>query len=395
MRAALIALLAAATAASQALASDAAATKPGAAKPAVAGAESLIGRPASELQRRRVKLVEAEAIATPDLPAIIARGGMRDIPPVTAPPVRAPGPGEPDLAYGALQRGFYLTALGFALPRAEAGDPAAQTLIAELYTTGRGVSRNLETAKAWYRLAAERGDADAQFAYASLLLSRAGRDAPRPREVRRYMERAAKGGHPQAQFNLAQMIVEDRPSFRGFELALPHYRAAAEQGLPDAQYVLATMLADGNGLAVPDPVEARRWMRRAADNGFDTAQLELGIWLVNGKGGKRDVAAGRAWLERAARDGNVVAQNRLARLHAFGVGTLIDPVKAGAWHILTKRRGFKDPEMDRRVSTYAEADLKAARDLARSWRTRQVVQRSAGPAPVPATRGGEAGAPRR
>ena len=35
-----------------------------------------------------------------------------------------------DDAYGAFQRGYYLTALALALPRAEKADPAAQTLIA-------------------------------------------------------------------------------------------------------------------------------------------------------------------------------------------------------------------------------------------------------------------------
>ena len=35
------------------------------------------------------------------------------------------GAGEPDLAYGAFQRGFYLTAFALAIERAEKGDPAA------------------------------------------------------------------------------------------------------------------------------------------------------------------------------------------------------------------------------------------------------------------------------
>src|SRR4051794_21216035 len=47
------------------------------------------------------------------------------------------GPRLPvDEAYGAFQRGFYLTALQLALPRAEKGDAKAQTLIAEIYARG-------------------------------------------------------------------------------------------------------------------------------------------------------------------------------------------------------------------------------------------------------------------
>ena len=342
----------------------------GDARTAVASAVELAGQPASELRRRRVKVRAAKGIEAPDLPGPIARGGERDVPPVVAPPKIPPKPGEPDLAYGAYQRGYFLTALDFALPRAEAGDASAQTLIAELYTRGRGVGRDRETARGWYELAAANGDAEAQFAYASLLLTGVRPGEPRPRAAREYMERAARAGHAEAQFNYAQMIVADRPSFAGFKRALPFYRAAAEQGLPDAQYALAVMLTEGNGVPLADPVKARRWMKRAAENGFDTAQVEFGIWLVNGKGGAKDVDAGRAWLERAARDGNVAAGNRLAHIHAQGIGTLVDPVKAGAWHVLTKRAGFLDPEMDRQFAGYSADQQKAALKLVKAWRGR-------------------------
>ena len=51
-----------------------------------------------------------------------------------------------DDAYGAFQRGYYLTALALALPRAERADPAAQTLIAEIYAKGLGVAENVAQA---------------------------------------------------------------------------------------------------------------------------------------------------------------------------------------------------------------------------------------------------------
>lgn len=41
-----------------------------------------------------------------------------------------------DAAFGAFQRGLYITALRLATPRAEAGDAAAQTLIAEIHARG-------------------------------------------------------------------------------------------------------------------------------------------------------------------------------------------------------------------------------------------------------------------
>ena len=56
-------------------------------------------------------------------------------------PNRFGGP-PADPAYGAYQRGLYLTALNLARPRAEAGDGAAQTLMAEILSRGLGVPRN-------------------------------------------------------------------------------------------------------------------------------------------------------------------------------------------------------------------------------------------------------------
>ena len=51
--------------------------------------------------------------------------------------------GEPDLAFGAFQRGFYLTAFGIATRRVEEkGDVKAMTLLGELYAHGFGVSRD-------------------------------------------------------------------------------------------------------------------------------------------------------------------------------------------------------------------------------------------------------------
>ena len=54
-----------------------------------------------------------------------------------------------DEAFGAFQRGLYLTARNLALPRAEKGDAAAQTLLAEIYARGLGVPRDDAEAAKW------------------------------------------------------------------------------------------------------------------------------------------------------------------------------------------------------------------------------------------------------
>ena len=44
------------------------------------------------------------------------------------------------------------------------------------------------------------------------------------------MEEAADAGHPLAQFNQAQIILEGRPNVEGEERAIGYFRASAEAG---------------------------------------------------------------------------------------------------------------------------------------------------------------------
>ena len=251
----------------------------------------------------------------------------------------------PDPAFGAFQRGLYITAFNLAKPRAEAGDAAAQTLLAEIYARGLGVRRDPEQAARWYKSAAEQGNPDAQFQYALLLID--GRYVEKDEDQAfALMEDAANAGNLLAQFNFAQMLVDRQPGSEGLRRAVGFFEQAARAGLADAQYAMAQVYANGAGGKPRDDEAARRWLLRAARQNYDTAQLELGTWLVQGRGGDIDEEAGFSWLRRAAESGNVAASNRLAKLYRAGVGTEADPVTAAAWYILARRAGLVDPEMD-------------------------------------------------
>ncbi|MDX8502916.1 sel1 repeat family protein [Mesorhizobium sp. VK23E] len=255
------------------------------------------------------------------------------------------GAKPPDAAYGAFQRGLYRTAYNLAMVRAKNGDPAAQTLVAEILSRGLGVPLNAAEAAKWYGLAAEQGVPEAQFQYALMLLD--GRYAKKDsKEAYALMQAAAEAGNRLAQFNFAQLLVQQDPGDAGLAKAAVYYERAAATGLADAEYAMAQIYANGAGGRPHDDAKARVLLAQAARQNYDTAQIDLAAWMIEGRGGERDLKSGFAWMKRAAEGGNVAAQNRLAKLYMGGIGTDPDLILAGAWYILARRAGLIDPQMD-------------------------------------------------
>lgn len=261
------------------------------------------------------------------------------------PPAEKKYEGPVDDAYGAYQRGLYVTALAMALERAQKGDAIAQTLVAEMMTKGLGIARDAKSAAFWYGEAAKQGDPAAMFEYALLLMR--GRDVPNDKKLADdYMRRAAEGGNSSAQFNWGQILISENPGDRGLELALPFYEKSAEQGIADAQYAVAQIYSHLKSISPEKRAKARQWLERAAKAGYDTAQLDMGIWYVNGVGGDRDYDKGFEWLRIAALRGNVVAQNKLAYLYINALGTRPNPVEAAKWYVLSRRAGLQDAGLE-------------------------------------------------
>lgn len=273
-----------------------------------------------------------------------------------------------DEAFGAYQRGLYLTARNLALPRAEQGDAAAQTLLAEIYARGLGVSRNTEEAAKWYGRAAEQGVPEAQLQYALILLQKKEQDEEIAAKVRDLMKAAADAGNANAQFNYAQLLIDQRPSSRSMAEAYPYFLKAAEQGIADAQYAVSQFLVNGTAGIPADPEAAREWLLKAAQQNFDTAQYDLGNWFLHGVGGVRDLDRAFAWTVRAARAGNVAAQAAVAKLYWGGLGTDPDEKEAAAWVVVTRRAGLRDEALDDFWEGLSEEARRAAIDRANQLR---------------------------
>ena len=123
------------------------------------------------------------------------------------------------------------------------------------------------------RLAAEAGDADAQY---SLGLSYQDGDGVRQDDVEavRWFRLAASQGHAVAQHNLGLAYANGTGVLKDDADAVQWFRRAADQGYAVAQHNLAVGYA--NGMGVPqNPTEAARWYRLAAGRGYGRAADDL------------------------------------------------------------------------------------------------------------------------
>jgi TPR repeat protein len=120
---------------------------------------------------------------------------------------------------------------------------------------------------------------------------------------------------------------------RAFELFLQ----AAQAGHAEAQYEVSYCFSFGAGVGY-DRVQADRWMRLAAAQGFAEAQSKIGNGLMNtGKPGE-----GVEWHRKAAEQGHPTSHMNLSDCYWAGKGVLQDYCQAYAWAQLAADAGDEE-----------------------------------------------------
>ena len=129
----------------------------------------------------------------------------------------------------------------------------------------------------------------------------------------------AREGMPQAQYRVAQAYLDGT----GTPLSVPEgarwLLRGAQAGHADSCFTFGmlllldiartdpaqTLLPGGDAMPAHDPVEATRWIGRAAEMGLPDAQALYGHLLANGPQEVRDIAAAEHWSTAAAEAGCV------------------------------------------------------------------------------------------
>jgi len=133
------------------------------------------------------------------------------------------------------------------------------------------------------------------------------------REALRWYRVAAERGDPNAEENLAGFYFYGKDVHRDYAQAADWLRKAAEQNDAPAQAVLAYIYSNGKG--VPrDFAEAAKWAHRSADQGDPQGQAELASLYERGTGVPLDyVRAYRLYL-LSFRGGNEGIKSKMDEL---------------------------------------------------------------------------------
>ncbi len=275
---------------------------------------------------------------------------------------RAMAAQTPDMAYGAYQRGLYQTAVNLALARLKTNpaDAAAMALIGRVYAEGYAFGPHPKQSADWYRLAAEKGNEAAEFAWGMDLIEGFGT----PKNVdkgKAWLTKAAATGNAEAQYNLGILTLSDgkgaiKPAT--FLAAAALFRQAAEGGNADAALSLGLLYQAGRGVP-QDPAKAAKWFLVAAKGDNAPGMVEYGLAEFKGNGVPKSESSAANWLVKAANLGNPIAQDRIARLYAVGRALPLDRVAALKWYALAKAAGEQDAWLWQNLST-ATPQQKAA-----------------------------------
>ena len=231
----------------------------------------------------------------------------------------------------AYQRGDFATAVSTWLPLANAGDADAQYNMGQAYRLGRGVPVDSAIASSWFKKAADQGHPRARNAY-GLTLFQDGRRM----EAVPYIEESAGHGFPQAQYVFATLLFNgdmvEKDWVRSYALmtrAAAGDVAAAKAGLAQ----LDTYIPEEQrkrGLKLAQMFEANNATSAATDTTAPVIAAEAAAPSLTTK--VKPVAAAKPQLPKHAVPKPVIAKPPLA-VATVAVTSTPRPALGGTWRV--------------------------------------------------------------
>ena len=204
----------------------------------------------------------------------------------------------------------------------------------------------------WYRLAADQGDATAQYLLGGMY--EFGRGVPQNyAEARKWLRLAADQGHASAQYSVGHMYYFGKGVPQDYGEALKWLRLAASQSDADAQGLLGHMHY-GDYLRIYGRALERERRREPVDKAEE-------------KRSSQSWAEAYKWYALAADQGHALAQSGLAAMYSSNY------VLSHMWYNLAAAQGDQHSAKarDDLEKSMTPAQIAEAQKLAREWQPKR------------------------
>jgi len=260
---------------------------------------------------------------------------------------------------------------------AAAGHHRAQINLGTLYFRGQGTPRDLVRARAWLEKAAAQEDPYALYALGRAMEESEGQAIADPVRAADLYRRAAQLGHPIAALRYG-LALNDGIGVRKNPAQAQQWLIYAEKsGIPEAALAMGDMAARtpasrdkaANEKAVRNAIT---WYEAAAQAGVPSAQFKLANAYFAGAGVTRDPQQALQWYQRAAAQGQPEAQHALGIFLTGGLAGPPDAVEGYKWLLLADRAGTPDSKgvREKAAEKLSAADRKRAEALAATFSAR-------------------------
>jgi TPR repeat protein len=206
-------------------------------------------------------------------------------------------------------------------------DPWAQFQLGRCNEKGYGVLRDFINTFFWYRKAANRENAVAQYYLGKCYVYLTIRSEEDLKQAVFWYQTSAEQNYVRAQYTLGLCYktglgVEENPA-----QAICWYRKAAEDEYALAEYQVGKAYEKGKGVEKDDE-EAVCWYRKAAEHGLVKAQLKLGSAYYYGLGVEKKFKSAAKWFKKAA-DHEVIDQKEFEIIRSWRENDIQNLAKEG------------------------------------------------------------------
>lgn len=144
----------------------------------------------------------------------------------------------------------------------------------------------------------------------------------------------------------ALTVSSAKPELRAMLMSPGQASAFSSSGMA-ANQAVQDFASGVEAYKLGDVLDAAKWYRKAAEQGYAPAQANLGILYDLGQGVAQDYQQALYWYVKAAEQGDIKAQNNLGFMYSEGKGVAQDRATGHMWFNIAGVRGNEDGRRNR------------------------------------------------